>query len=136
MMGNCEYSESVVHAEYDSGNFSPPAPILSVTIWNEDRNKSYHAPAALIDTGCDMTIIPQVWSRDLNLVLVDQRVVTGVFGDESDICPVYAARVQILDVYEDLERVIGLGSTLLIGRDILRRFVTTLNGIESVLSLK
>lgn len=44
---------------YDAQQFNPPAPLAAVTLRTEDRQKSLSDVAMLIDSGADVSLIPE-----------------------------------------------------------------------------
>src|SRR6266516_6596250 len=45
---------------YDATRFDPPAPLAQVTLHNPDTDASSADVSMLLDTGADVTLIPQV----------------------------------------------------------------------------
>ena len=44
---------------YDASRFNPPAPSATVTLRNQDNHKSVVDVPMLLDSGADVTLIPQ-----------------------------------------------------------------------------
>jgi predicted aspartyl protease len=111
---------------------TPPAPILPGRIGRPGQ-----APEVLVtflvDTGADMTVVPEPVIRALRLPVVSQIRVRG-FAGASRSARVYAAEVEIEGV-RALAEVIGLGEDALMGRDLLSRWVVTLRGSQRVMDI-
>jgi hypothetical protein len=54
--------------EYDGQQFTPPAPVVKVSIRTLDKARSISNVAMLIDTGVDVTLIPYECAQRLELV--------------------------------------------------------------------
>jgi predicted aspartyl protease len=54
--------------EYDGQQFTPPAPVVRVSIRTLDKARSISNVAMLIDTGADVTLIPYECAERLGLV--------------------------------------------------------------------
>ena len=52
---------------YDAGRFKPPAPVATVVLYTRDRAKTVADVPMLIDSGADLTLIPQRRVRELGL---------------------------------------------------------------------
>lgn len=53
--------------KYDSGFFDPPAPLASVTLRNINTDKIWSDVPMLMDSGADITLVPQAAVEMLNL---------------------------------------------------------------------
>ena len=53
---------------YDASRFNPPAPLAIVTLRNQDNETTLDAPM-LLDSGADITLIPQSSIEQLGLSL-------------------------------------------------------------------
>ena len=60
-------------ATYNAQQFSPPAPLATVTLRTEDRQKSLSDVAMLIDSGADVSLIPESAIGRLGLEADEQR---------------------------------------------------------------
>jgi hypothetical protein len=54
--------------DYDGRQFDPPAPLARLTVRTLDRARSVSDVAMLIDSGADVTLIPQGCAESLGLV--------------------------------------------------------------------
>jgi len=85
--------KSLLVCHYDSKNFNPPAPVLTVTL---SAPVSYPMPTikcpGLIDSGADITVIPRSIARQLKLKYVDEIAVMGYDGTPGKAF-VYSAKI-------------------------------------------
>lgn len=110
---------------------SPPAPVLPVRVG---------APAAgpvvgllaLVDSGADLTVLPEGLPASLGLPAVAQITVRGVAGTARAV--VYAVAVEVAGRQRVVETV-ALGKDTLLGRNVLNRLVLTLDGRAETLRL-
>jgi predicted aspartyl protease len=87
----------------------------------------------MVDTGSDFTIIPASIIQELGVLPVDSRRVEAFNGTIAEV-PLYPLRIRI-DPILDIEIPVGAYEReCLIGRDILRRLTTLLNGPASILN--
>lgn len=52
---------------YDASSFHPPAPMAKVTLRNQDNGMAASDVPMLLDTGADVTLIPQSFMGELGL---------------------------------------------------------------------
>ncbi len=115
-----------------STEYAPPAPILPVRIGRPGAALTVFLPA-LVDTGADLSVLPQGLPTHLELPVVDRLAVAGFDGSPYSL-PVYAAGVAI-DDFRAIIRVISVGQTPLIGRDVLSKITVHLHGPQALLDL-
>jgi len=116
---------------YDE-RLTPPGPVLPFWV---------AAPGAeagvlfqvLVDTGADCTLVPQATADALGLPAIDAVWVEGLGGAVRR-ATVHAARVEFGGVRR-LARVVSFGGEAILGRDLLNRAVTLLDGPALTLSL-
>ncbi|MDQ7830016.1 MAG: hypothetical protein QN122_06030 [Armatimonadota bacterium] len=111
---------------------SPPAPVLPVRL-GPPRTEPATAVAALVDSGADITVFPEGLPQALGLPRVSEVTVRGVAGTAR--VPVYAAEVEAAGRRQIVE-VVGLGGEALLGRDLLNRWVVTLDGPRRTMHLR
>jgi len=56
-------------ANYDSARFSPPAPLANVVLRNPENGFEEKNVPMLLDTGSDVTLVPQIYAKKLFLDL-------------------------------------------------------------------
>jgi predicted aspartyl protease len=121
-----------VRLRYDGG-YDPPAPVVPIRIADPDDQAGVLV-AALIDTGADGTLVSATLVTALGLPRVGGVGITGI-GGSGGIAPVYAARVEIAGTAA-VARLVSYGNEVIVGRDLLNRFVTLLDGPRLRLQLR
>jgi predicted aspartyl protease len=109
--------------------FSPPAPLVNVTLRNPETGKERADFPAQLDTAADRTVVPRRIVDDLGLVQMDELAISGVGGHIS-LMPTFGvlfrvhqfsfARLEILAHQEE--------PFVLLGRDVLNQFRILLDG--------
>jgi predicted aspartyl protease len=112
--------------------YTPPAPVLPLSVGRPGVTPTVLL-SALVDTGADISVLPQGLPVRLGLPAVGRVTVTGIDSLPRPI-PVYAAEVAI-DGYRATIRVVSLGATPLVGRDLLNRMTAHLRGPGAVLDI-
>jgi hypothetical protein len=54
---------------YDAGLFNPPAPLARATLRNQDNGLTVSQVPMLLDSGADVTLIPQTFVNQLGLTV-------------------------------------------------------------------
>ena len=114
---------------YQNGYGSTPAPACEIQLsWN---GQTQTIPA-LIDSGASGTLIPRAAALALNLRQVGERRASGAFGP-ANMTRLYVVNVNFLGITFPNHPVAAPGppgdrAYALIGRDILNRHETVLNG--------
>jgi predicted aspartyl protease len=116
---------------YDA-RFVPAAPVAPTRFASPLRADAVALPA-LLDTGADASVIPAVLARRLRLPPIGYVRLAGITGAPMR-CPLVAARVEI-ERTQLFARLIAYGDEAIIGRDILNRWVTRLDGPARLLSV-
>ena len=104
------------------GSISGPVVDLSISSGSSTRTIE-----AIIDSGADMTCIPNVVANDLNLQQISVKPATGFTGTVASV-PVYRVDLSFEGMSFPNWAVLGYGNMVLIGRDILNRLITHLDG--------
>ena len=119
-----------------SRNFNPTAPVIELSI-SAPLSEAITSSIALIDSGADITVIPEVIISQLKLRRVDSVLASG-FSKRVVQATVYSAALSIEGILEtQIYRVLSWnGDYALIGRDILNKFIAMLNGPNEELSLQ
>ncbi len=110
----------------------PPAPVVSIKLKRAGAEPAV-VLTALVDTGADMTVIPQHVARELRLPFVRRIQVFGVDGS-ARLATVNSVEVEIRG-FQDLVEAVAFGNEALIGRDLLNRWVAHLDGPKGLLRL-
>jgi predicted aspartyl protease len=115
--------------------FTPPAPVVQATIQN--TNDPLHSVSAnmQIDTGADMTLIPESAVSALGLATYDNTQVSDYRGTLES-ASVYYVNLKLDQWIIRNVRVIAVeGKYGILGRNILRAFTLTLNGKDQTFDL-
>ncbi len=111
----------------------PPAPVLPIRVGPPGE-----APAiflvALVDTGADVSVVPDELARRLGFPAVGEINVQGVDGVTRR-ATVYAAEIET-DVVRQAVEVVGLEQEALIGRDLLNLWTVILHGPERAMEIR
>jgi predicted aspartyl protease len=89
------------------------------------------AVVALADTGADVTLIPEILARSLDLPVVSRVRIAGILG-AAESAEVLAATVEFAG-RSFLTEVVGFGRESIVGRSLLKRLVLRLHGPQGVL---
>ena len=119
-----------------SKNFNPPAPVIELSV-STPLPYSSTSSIALVDSGADITVIPEQIISRLKLRRVDFMLASG-FGEGVSEAIVYSAALSIEGISEPLVyRVLSWSEDYaLVGRDLLNKFIAVLNGLSQELSLR
>ena len=113
--------------EYSRDVF-PPGLVLPVciSVFGETGGKEAEAK---VDTGADISVIPEQLRRDLRLLPHGFMRTRGAFDKKWKLCPTFFVTLFINQSFSfDLEVVACLGKYFLIGRDVLNQIVLYANG--------
>lgn len=112
------------HFDYDSTQ-DPPAPVLPVRVSCPGSARSILL-AALVDTGAEITAIPDGIVEALGLPAIGALSVCGL-GGVKERATLHAASISSV-VGEEIVEVVAVGSEAILGRDLLKQWVLTLDG--------
>ncbi|MFN0196103.1 MAG: aspartyl protease family protein [Planctomycetaceae bacterium] len=91
---------------------------------------------AKVDTGADLTVIPDSTRRQLKLKPCGYTYCRGAFDDQPQRVPTYFIELSLdQTTYTKLEVLARPRATLLLGRDLLNDFVLHANGPEEYFEL-
>lgn len=111
---------------------SPPAPVLPVRVGGAGGRGDTVSPA-LVDTGADMSVIPVRLARELRLPVVGELRVRGVTGSERVL--LYGVEFEVAGIKVPVQAA-GLGTHMLVGRDVLNRWTLRFRGPEEILEVE
>ena len=112
--------------------YLPPAPVLPLRV-GRPGDVPQVLLSALVDTGADLSVLPQGLPGRLDLPVVGRLPVAGVDGVPRP-QPLYAVEVAI-EHYRLVVRAVSLGPTPLVGRDVLNRLTVHLLGAQSTMDV-
>ena len=114
---------------YDAGLFNPPAPLARVTLRNQDNSNTVSGVPMLLDTGADVTLLPQSCVNQLGLN-IDPNEGYELMGFDGNTSVAQVVRVDMI-----LLRRVFRGRFLItdqecgiIGRDILNHLTLLFDG--------
>lgn len=116
-----------------SASDDPPCPVLTFRL-SAPSSPIGIGLVGIIDTGADLTLVPEQTARVLALPTTSVVRLAGVTGSEVS-APVCAAEVELAG-WRFLTEVIVFGDEPILGRDLLHRFVLLLNGPRRHLELR
>jgi len=93
------------------------------------------AAPALVDSGADLTVLPEELVRMLRLPQIGEGTVRGVESVARRV-PVYAVEVEVVGGIRRIVEVVGIRVNALLGRDVLNGMVITLDGPQQVLRVE
>jgi hypothetical protein len=80
---------------------------------------------ALVDSGAELSVLPERLARNLRLPVLGEVTVQGVAGSRR--ARIYGAELEINGISLSIE-VAGVGTHTLLGRDVLNRWTLVLRG--------
>ena len=116
-------------AAYDSSLFDPPAPVALVSIRDPGSGNTVSGVRMLIDSGSDLTLIPERFVKELNLEL-DQNEsyeLTGFDGHSTVAKSVQLDLVFLGRAFKGRFVVVNF-ETGILGRNVLNHFSLVLDG--------
>ncbi|MDQ7843599.1 MAG: retroviral-like aspartic protease family protein [Armatimonadota bacterium] len=111
----------------------PSIPVLPVRV-GAGQGRGSSAVPAIVDTGADITVIPERLARNLRLAATGEVRIRGATGDSVRV-PLYAATLSVAGSDITLP-VVGLGREAILGRDIINRWTVVLRGPAGVLDVE
>lgn len=120
---------------YDGSLFSPPAPLARVTLRNPETRAIVADVAMLLDTGADITLLPQDFVEQLG-INVDPDEGNELMGFDGSVSVARVVRLDLLFLRRAFKgRFLLLdGERGLLGRDILNHIPLLFDGPRLVLA--
>lgn len=113
----------------------PPAPGVLLNLAHPVTGRRAEGIPALVDTGADLSVLPNRLVADLGLLQVDEQVVEG-FDGRPRVLPVYLVVLHDRDLPPVEIRVVrGDVSNAILGRDVLNRYKVVLDGPKQVMTI-
>jgi hypothetical protein len=113
---------------YDGQDFSPPAPVATVSVMNPDTGAALPSVSMLIDTGADISVLPGSAVESLALAAGDRAY--EVMGYDNTVRERHSVRATLVfsrrrftGQFLVLDQEVGV-----LGRDVLNHFVLVLDG--------
>ena len=108
--------------------FDPPAPFVTIQVSPINQSEHTLTVECLIDTGADLSLIPQSLAVELNLAPEDAILVEGFDGERQEL-QLFAVDIVVEDIHlNGLEVAAYPTSHAILGRDTLNRFQLLLDG--------
>ena len=116
-----------------SADYEPPCPVLTLRLASPLGGAPGVGLVAVVDTGADMTLVPERVARVLGLPVVSHIRVVGVTGTAEG-ADVFAAAIELAG-WDLLVEVVAFGEETIVGRDLLNRLVLRLDGPGQLLEI-
>lgn len=116
---------------------SPPAPFVHVSVRAPHEGAAETAVPAQVDTAADLTVIPGRLVAELQLLPLDLVSALG-FGGHLMTLPTYLVEIRVRELPPVQVKVLASPDEpyALLGRDVLNRFVVTLDGPNLVVEIR
>ena len=111
---------------------TPPTPVLPVRVGRPGAAPEIFF-SALVDTGADISVLPLGLPAQLHLPAVGRLTVVGVEGPPRSL-PLYAVEVSV-NGYRVIARAVSLGTTPLIGRELINKMLMRFDGPKALLEV-
>jgi predicted aspartyl protease len=113
---------------YDDSRFEPPAPVASVSLRNPESRDTISDVPMLIDTGADMTFIPNAAVASLNLQFTSGTYRLKAVDGSSSVATAVKADMLFLGRTLRGRYLVRDAEIGILGRDVLNHFVLVLDG--------
>jgi predicted aspartyl protease len=111
-----------------SRDFDPPAPFMDVIIAASSDSGPQRSVGALLDTGAEISIIPQQIAHELELSPYAEMIIEAFDGRRQRV-NLYAVTLEIADTRLSSVRAVAYPTSYaILGRDVLNLFLATLDG--------
>jgi hypothetical protein len=120
---------------YDS-DFSPPAPVLEITVHHPKTAGLETGVCAQLDPGSDISVLPELAADAIGLQRDGELEVEGYDGLVARV-PLCVVTLEIAgEVLPPMSVVVMPRSHAILGRDVLNHFILTLNGKDLTFELQ
>ena len=117
-------------------DFDPPAPFLLVAISPRAASPTAQSVGALLDTGAEISVIPQHIVDALGLVPYAEMLIES-FDSRRQRVDMYAVSLGFAGYHLSPVRVVAFRADYaILGRDVLNRFLTTLDGPNQAFTME
>jgi len=114
--------------DYDSTRFTPPAPVALVTLRNPESGAMKSGVTMLLDTGADITLLPQAIADEIGLSYSESSYELIGFDDSLSIAHAVRAEMVFVGLTFRGQFLISGQEWGIIGRNILNAVSRTYNG--------
>jgi hypothetical protein len=114
--------------DYDSTRFSPPAPVALVTLRNPESGVTKAGVTMLLDTGADVTMLPQGVTEELGLSYLKDSYELADFEDRKSQARAVRAGMLFLDLTFRGRFLLVEQDYGIIGRNVLNAISLTFEG--------
>lgn len=114
----------------------PPAPFLDVLVRHPQSSERSQRVPAKLDTGADLSAIPQAVADDLELLAVRTILVETYDGTRASVKTYFITLEAAQARFRYLEVILTPEEYVLLGRDVLNHFYAHLNGPDLTFDLR